>query len=66
MRKFLMNKQVAYTEKLGINFLKKDTMPENYFTSKTHEGIKKFTTSSTFDGSLYHSQYELEIWHYVS
>ena len=56
-----MNKQVAYTEKLGINFLKKDAMPENYFTSKTHEGINKFTTSSTFDDSLYHSQYELEI-----
>ena len=46
-----MNKQVAYTEKLGINFLKKDAMPENDFTSKAHEGVKKFTTSSTFDGS---------------
>ena len=56
-----MNKQVVYTEKLGINFLKKYAMPENYFTSKTHEGINKFTTSSTFDDSLYHSQYELEI-----
>ena len=46
-----MNKHVAYTEKLGINFLKNDAMPENDFTSKAHEGVKKFTTSSTFDGS---------------
>ena len=45
------NKQEAYTEKLGIHFLKNDATPKNDFTSEAHEGVKKFTTSSTFDAS---------------
>ena len=38
------NEQAAYTKELGIDFLKKDAMPKNEFTSEAHESVKKLTT----------------------